>query len=66
MAYERKEQEDGERKILLGLIGERIVAHYLRNMGHVVEESLNVFDMEKDMMVCVLKQIPQQCPMDLM
>ena len=51
MAYERKEQEDGERKILLGLIGERIVAHYLRNMGHVVEESLNVFDTEKDMMV---------------
>lgn len=51
MAYQRKEQEDGERKILLGLIGERIVAHYLRNMGHVVEESLNVFDTEKDMMV---------------
>ena len=38
-------------KILLGMIGERIVASYLRKNGHNVEESLNVFDMEKDMLV---------------
>jgi hypothetical protein len=39
------------RKILLGMIGERIVASYLRKRGHEVEESLNVFDTEKDMLV---------------
>lgn len=39
------------RKILLGVIGERIVASILRKQGMVVEESLNVFDTEKDMLV---------------
>lgn len=39
------------RKILLGMIGERIVASFLRKRGHEVEESLNVFDTEKDMLV---------------
>jgi len=33
------------------MIGERIVASYLRKCGHEVEESLNVFDTEKDMLV---------------
>jgi len=37
-------------KILLGLLGERIVAHYLRSEGHQVEESLNMFDSEKDLL----------------
>ena len=50
-------------KILLGMIGERLVAHELRKRGHVVEESLNVFDIDKDMMVdgepCEVKtQVP--------
>lgn len=49
--YKRKEQEAGERRILLGMIGERIVAYYLRKDGHDVEESLNVYDSEKDMLV---------------
>jgi hypothetical protein len=40
-----------ERKILLGIMGERIVAQHLRKLGHDVEESLNVFDSEKDMLV---------------
>lgn len=44
-------QTPSERKILIGMIGERIVAHYLRKAGHDVEESLNVFDSEKDMLV---------------
>lgn len=44
-------QSPPERKILVGIIGERIVAHYLRKAGHTVEESLNVFDTEKDMLV---------------
>jgi hypothetical protein len=39
------------RKILLGVIGERIVASILRKQGMSVEESLNVFDTEKDMLV---------------
>ncbi len=38
-------------KVLLGLLGERIVAHFLRASGHTVVEPLNVFDEEKDMMV---------------
>lgn len=39
------------RKILLGMIGERIVAAYLRSQGYCVEESLDVFDSEKDLLV---------------
>ena len=50
-SFKRREQETGERKILLGVIGERIVAHHLRKAGHDVEESLNVYDSEKDMLV---------------
>jgi hypothetical protein len=37
-------------KILLGLLGERIVARYLRSRGHAVEESLDMFDSEKDLL----------------
>jgi hypothetical protein len=47
----RKEPIPATQKILLGIMGERIVAHTLRQQGHVVEESLNVFDTEKDMLV---------------
>jgi hypothetical protein len=46
-----KEQSVDVRKILLGVIGERIVSSFLRKQGHEVEESLNVFDTEKDMLV---------------
>jgi hypothetical protein len=49
--YQRKEQVADAKKILLGLMGERIVAHFLRKRGHEVEESLNPFDDEKDMLV---------------
>ena len=50
-------------KHLLGMIGERIVASYLRKSGCDVEESLNVFDSEKDLLVdgykCEVKtQVP--------
>lgn len=64
MAYTGKtKQTIPERKILLGMIGERIVAHQLRKSGHEVEESLNVYDSEKDMLVdglpCEVKtQVP--------
>lgn len=47
----RKEPIPAAQKILLGIMGERIVAHTLRKQGHIVEESLNVFDSEKDMLV---------------
>lgn len=48
---------------MLGMIGERIVSSYLRKQGHDVEESLNVFDTEKDLLVngmpCEVKtQVP--------
>ena len=39
------------KKILLGLLGERIVAKLLRDAGHTVEESLDIFDSEKDLLV---------------
>ena len=50
-------------KHLLGMIGERIVASHLRKSGCDVEESLNVFDSEKDLLVdgykCEVKtQVP--------
>jgi hypothetical protein len=38
-------------KILLGLLGERIVAKLLRDAGHTVEESLDLFDTTKDLLV---------------
>lgn len=46
-----KTQSVDVKKIMLGMVGERIVAHYLRKHGHVVEESLDPFDSEKDMLM---------------
>jgi hypothetical protein len=43
--------DQSHRKILLGLLGEKIVAKLLRDQGHTVEESLNVFDSAKDLLV---------------
>lgn len=37
------------KKTLLGMLGERIIAKHLRERGHTVTESLNVFDSEKDL-----------------
>lgn len=37
------------KKVLLGILGEKIVAKYLRDCGNLVNESLNIFDSEKDM-----------------
>lgn len=48
---QHKPVDPGHLKILLGLMGERIVASHLRNLGHRVDESLNPFDSEKDMLV---------------
>jgi hypothetical protein len=39
------------KKTLLGILGEKIVAKYLRDRGHVVNESLYMFDSSKDMEV---------------
>jgi hypothetical protein len=39
------------KKVLLGMLGEKIVAKHFRNNGHIVEESLDVFDSNKDMVV---------------
>jgi len=36
--------------VLLGMLGERIVARWLRETGHVVEESLDMFDSSKDLL----------------
>lgn len=47
----RKEQSADIKKIRLGLIGERIVAKLLRDQGHIVDESLDPFDVEKDMIM---------------
>ncbi len=43
--------EKNYKKILLGMLGEKVVAKYLRDRGHEVNESLNVFDSAKDMVV---------------
>jgi hypothetical protein len=51
MDSKKPKQPPGIQKVLLGMIGERIVASILRVKGHQVEESLNVFDSEKDMLV---------------
>jgi hypothetical protein len=37
--------------ILLGILGEKIVASFLRKKGYTVEESLDIFDSSKDMQV---------------
>ena len=39
------------KKVLLGMLGEKIVAKYFRDNGSMVEESLNIFDSEKDMVI---------------
>ena len=39
------------KRVLLGMLGEKIVAKYFRDSGHQVEESLNVFDSDKDMVI---------------
>lgn len=36
------------KKTLLGMLGEKIVAKYLRDRGHTVNESLYMFDSTKD------------------
>jgi hypothetical protein len=46
-----KKQSIDVKKVMLGMTGERIVAHYLRKRGHEVEESLDPFDSEKDMLM---------------
>jgi hypothetical protein len=39
------------KKVLLGMLGEKIVAKHFRDNGHQVDESLNVFDSDKDMII---------------
>ena len=39
------------KRTLLGMLGEKIVAKYLRDCGHSVNESLYMFDTSKDMEV---------------
>lgn len=39
------------KKVLLGMLGEKIVAKHFRDSGHQVEESLDVFDSTKDMLI---------------
>lgn len=39
------------KRVLLGMLGEKIVAKHFRDSGHQVEESLNVFDSDKDMII---------------
>ena len=40
-----------QKKMKTGDLGEKLVAKYYRNIGSSVEESLDLFDYEKDMMV---------------
>jgi hypothetical protein len=44
-------KENELKKTLLGILGEKIVAKYLRDKGHEVNESLYMFDSSKDMIV---------------
>lgn len=44
-------KENELKKTLLGILGEKIVAKYLRDKGHEVNESLYMFDSSKDMLV---------------
>ena len=39
------------KKVLLGMLGEKIVAKHFRDNGHQVDESLNIFDSDKDMII---------------
>lgn len=49
------EKQEDIRKVLLGITGERIVAHLLRQEGHYIVESLDPFDDKKDMLMDGLK-----------
>lgn len=40
-----------EQKTRTGTLGEKIVAKYFRDLGHKVDESLDLFDEKKDMMI---------------
>jgi len=40
-----------EKKTKTGDLGEKLVAKYYRSLGHKVEESLDLFDRKKDMMI---------------
>lgn len=40
-----------QKKMKTGDLGEKLVAKYYRTLGNIVEESLDLFDYEKDMMV---------------
>ena len=40
-----------QKKMKTGDLGEKLVAKYYRNIGSSVEESLDLFDYEKDMMI---------------
>ena len=40
-----------QKKMKTGDLGEKLVARYYRTLGNVVEESLDLFDYEKDMMI---------------
>jgi hypothetical protein len=42
---------DSERKTKTGELGEKLVARYYRSLGLPVEESLDLFDSKKDMLV---------------
>jgi hypothetical protein len=59
----KKEQTVDVKKVMLGMTGERIVAHLLRKQGHIVEESLDPFDTEKDMLMDGLRiEVKTQVP----
>jgi hypothetical protein len=63
MATVKKEQTVDVKKVMLGMTGERIVAHLLRKQGHIVEESLDPFDSEKDMLMDGLRiEVKTQVP----
>ena len=50
--------------ILLGILGEKIVANFLRKKGYTVEESLDIFDSSKDMQVNDYKvEVKTQTPL---
>ena len=40
-----------DNKVNLGTIGEKIVANYMNKQGHIVEQSLDPFDSQKDMKI---------------
>jgi chorismate mutase len=45
------QNENQLKKLLLGALGEKIVAKFLRDSGHTVNESLYMFDSTKDLEV---------------